>query len=154
MMTQKIGICAFQWKMSFNPDINKQTKEVAFTGKLQKSNHPSLTCNGARVNQFGIEKHLGMLLDSKLDVKDHMKNAFNNVVKQLDSIRKKCPYSEFFCSVFSVFGLNTERYEVSLSIQSEYGKMQTRKTTNKDTFRSNSCVIFKKFSKTSFNNNL
>ena len=32
------------------------------------------------------------------------------------------------------FGLNTERYRVSLRIQSEYGKMRTRKTPNMDTF--------------------
>ena len=35
---------------------------------------------------------------------------------------------------FSAFGLNTERYEVCLRIQSEYGKMRTRITPNTDTF--------------------
>ena len=35
---------------------------------------------------------------------------------------------------FSTFGLNTERYEVSLPIQSECAKMQTRITPNTDTF--------------------
>ena len=38
-------------------------------------------------------------------------------------LRKNCPYSELFWSVFfshfSTFGLNTERYSVSLRIQSE-----------------------------------
>ena len=33
------------------------------------------------------------------------------------------------------FGLNTERYGVSLHIQSEFGKMRTRKTPNTDTFQ-------------------
>ena len=32
------------------------------------------------------------------------------------------------------FGLNTERYGVSLCIQSECGKIQTGKTPNTDTF--------------------
>ena len=32
------------------------------------------------------------------------------------------------------FGLNTERYSVSLRIKSEYGKIRTRKTANTDTF--------------------
>ena len=50
------------------------------------------------------------------------------------SLRKKCSYSEFFWSVFSAFGLNTERYEVSLRIQSKYGKIRSRKTPNTDTF--------------------
>ena len=40
---EKINSWAFQWKMSFNPDINKQVQEVIFSRKLQKPNHPSLT---------------------------------------------------------------------------------------------------------------
>ena len=40
---EKINSWAFQWKMSFNPDINKQAQEVIFSRKLQKPNHPSLT---------------------------------------------------------------------------------------------------------------
>ena len=35
---------------------------------------------------------------------------------------------------FPSFGLNTERYRVSLRIQSKCGKMQTRKTPNRGTF--------------------
>ena len=36
---------------------------------------------------------------------------------------------------FPAFGLNTERYFVSLRIQSECGKIRTRITLNADTFR-------------------
>ena len=51
------------------------------------------------------------------------------------ALRKKCPYSELFWSAhFSAFGLNTERYGVSLHIQSECGKILTEKTPNTDTF--------------------
>ena len=35
---------------------------------------------------------------------------------------------------FPAFGLNTGRYSVSLRIQSECGKIRTRKTPNTDTF--------------------
>ena len=35
---------------------------------------------------------------------------------------------------FPAFGLNTERYGVSVRIQSECGKIRTRKTPNTDTF--------------------
>ena len=35
---------------------------------------------------------------------------------------------------FPLFGLNTERYSVSLRIQYECGKIRTRKTPNTDTF--------------------
>ena len=36
---------------------------------------------------------------------------------------------------FLAFGLNMERYSVSLRIQSECGEIRTRKTPNTDTFR-------------------
>ena len=36
---------------------------------------------------------------------------------------------------FSTFGLNTERYSVSLHIQSKYLKIRTRKAPNTDTFQ-------------------
>ena len=51
------------------------------------------------------------------------------------TLREKCPYSEFSDSYFPAFGLNTKGYEVSLRIQSECRKIQTRKTLNTDTFR-------------------
>ena len=35
---------------------------------------------------------------------------------------------------FPAFGLNTERYSVSIRIQSEFGKIRTRITLNTDTF--------------------
>ena len=45
-------------------------------------------------------------------------------------MRKKCPYSELFWSAFSRIWneYGTERYEVSLRIQSERRKIQTRIT--------------------------
>ena len=40
----------------------------------------------------------------------------------------------FFGPHFPTFGLNTERYFVSLRIQSKCGKIRTRKSPNTDTF--------------------
>ena len=48
--------------------------------------------------------------------------------------REKCPSSEFFWYVFSGFRLNREVYSVNLHINSECGKIRTRKTPNTDTF--------------------
>ena len=46
------------------------------------------------------------------------------------TLRKKCPYSELFCTAFFPrfpgFELNTERYFVCLRIQSECGKMREK----------------------------
>ena len=54
---EKISSWAFQWKMSFNLDINKQAQKINFSRKLQKSNHPSQTFNGTCVTQSEIQKH-------------------------------------------------------------------------------------------------
>ena len=50
--------------------------------------------------------------------------------------------SEVSAFVFSVFGLNIERCGVSLRIQSEYGKIRTRKTSNTDIFHPVSDISF------------
>ena len=36
----KINNCAYRWKMSFNPDPNKQSQEIIFSRKIKKTNHP------------------------------------------------------------------------------------------------------------------
>ena len=53
------------------------------------------------------------------------------IIRKRISLRKKYPYSELFRSVFS--RIWTE-YGVSLRIQSECGKIRTRKTPNADNF--------------------
>ena len=62
--------------------------------------------------------------------------AFEKETKTIEALRKKCPNSEFILvRNFPAFGLNTERYRVSLHIQPECGKMRTMITPNTDTFR-------------------
>ena len=36
----RVRECAFQWKISFNPEPSKQSQEVIFMGKLQKKDYP------------------------------------------------------------------------------------------------------------------
>ena len=57
-------------------------------------------------------------------------------MKVSNILREKCSYSEIYGPYFPVFGLNKERYSVSLRIQPECGKIRTRKAPNKDTLRS------------------
>ena len=45
-----IRIWTFQWKMSFNPDLSKQTEKVIFSRKIKKPNHPELIINNITVN--------------------------------------------------------------------------------------------------------
>ena len=48
------------------------------------------------------------------------------------ALREMYPYLEFFWCVFS--RIRTEHFPVSLRVQSECGKIRTRKTRNTDTF--------------------
>ena len=77
---EKISNRAFQWKVSFNPGINKQA-QVSSSRRLQKLNHSSLTFKGTSVTQSEIQKHLRMFLDSKIDFKEHIQYVFNKVYK-------------------------------------------------------------------------
>ena len=62
---------------------------------------------------------------------NHSRDWFKNLSLTL---RKACPYSELFWSVFSCIWIDTEIYSLSLRIQSECGKIRTRATPNTDIF--------------------
>ena len=80
----KISTWAFQWKMNFNPDPTKQAQEVIFSRKLQNTNHPSLNCS----HNTESHKHHGMVLDSRLDFKEHMEIIFKKNSKTIGLLRK------------------------------------------------------------------
>ena len=64
---------ASQWKMEFNPDISKQAIEVIFSHKYKKPDHPPLTFNGIPVKRENCTKHLGVILDNRLNFRKHIK---------------------------------------------------------------------------------
>ena len=84
----KINNWAFQWKMSFNPDPSKQAQEVLFSRKIQKTCHPSIYFNNKSVKQVTSQKHLGLILDSKLNFQEHLQNILNKVNKTIGLLRK------------------------------------------------------------------
>ena len=53
--------------MQFNPDPNKQTNEVIFSRKSKVHSYPPLTFNNNDDKKYPCQKHLGIILDSKLD---------------------------------------------------------------------------------------
>ena len=55
--------------MSFNPDLTKMVQEVFFSRKKSKVIHPSLIFNEKDVNRSESQKHLSLVLDSKLNSK-------------------------------------------------------------------------------------
>ena len=84
----KISKWAFQWKRSFNPDPSKQALEVIFFRKIQKTCHTSIYFNNKSVKQVPSQKHLGMILDTKLNFQEDLTNILNKVNKTIGLLRK------------------------------------------------------------------
>ena len=74
--------------MSFNPDPSKQTQNVIFSTKLQMSTHPKLSFNNNTVTESVTQKHLGMLLNTKLDFQEHLKSLLKKVNKTIGLLLK------------------------------------------------------------------
>ena len=84
----KISTWAFQWKMNFNPDPTKQAQEVIFSRKLQNTNHLCLIFNHNTVSLSESQKHLGIVLDSRLDFKEHLEKILKKVSKTIGLLRE------------------------------------------------------------------
>ena len=59
----KVQDWALQWKVSFNPDISKQTQGVIFKRKLLKTLCLLLMFHSNQVNKTFSQKHLDIILD-------------------------------------------------------------------------------------------
>ena len=68
---------AFQWKMQFNSDRNKQAQELYFSKKAGNQKLLDLTFNKSNVASSSSVKHLGMLLDSRLNFNEHVQSKTN-----------------------------------------------------------------------------
>ena len=63
----------FQWKISFNPDPSKQAQKIIFSKKTKKIFYTSLRFNNTIYSQTSYQKHLGIFLDSRLTLEEHLK---------------------------------------------------------------------------------
>ena len=79
-------------------------------------------------------------------VKLTLKNCFRNTSHCVKNVR----IWSYSGPHFPAFGLNTERYSVSLRIQSECGKIRTRITPNTDTFYALSRILILRNKRTRF----
>ena len=78
---------AYQWKMKFNPDITKQAIEVIFSQKRNKPDHPSIKFNGIPVKRESETQHLGVVLDDKLNFRNHILNKIKVATKGLGLLK-------------------------------------------------------------------
>ena len=70
---------AHAWRMSFNPDPQKQAVELTFSRKKIEIDHPVIHFNDIPVKKVDEHKHLGITLDSKLSFfSSHKISYFKN----------------------------------------------------------------------------
>ena len=84
---QKVSEWAYKWKISFNPDLDKQAQEVVFSRKLTKSSHPKKFFNNAPVVCASWQKHIGTFLDECLNFSYHIKEKISKAMKGIGIIR-------------------------------------------------------------------
>ena len=84
-----ISAWARLWKMKFNPDISKQAIEVVFSCKYGKTRgiHPPLFFNEIPVARKESTKHLGIILDQKLNFREHIMEAIEKAKKGLSLMK-------------------------------------------------------------------
>ena len=61
--------------MLINPGTNRSVQEVLFSRKKKTQNHPNISLNNIQVERVSHQKHLGIILDEKLNVKEHIDNT-------------------------------------------------------------------------------
>ena len=83
---RRISSWADQWKMSFNPDPSKQAVGLHFTRKINVTNIPTASFNGANVSEQDCHKHLGLILDKKLNFDHHLKEKIAKANKGIGMI--------------------------------------------------------------------
>ena len=67
--------------MLLNPEPNKQSMEICFSKNRDNGNYPSLIFNDTKVELATSQKHLGLILDSRLDFNEHIDNTINKYNK-------------------------------------------------------------------------
>ena len=69
---RNITAWAHQWKKLFNPDMTKQAVEVVFSKKVEPTKFDQLNFNGIPSKQEDETKHIGLMLDRKLNYESHL----------------------------------------------------------------------------------
>ena len=76
--------------MQFNPDPNKQANEVIFSRKTSSNNlsHPPIKFNKIDISECPHQKHLGIVLDSKLNFNAHVDEKIKKCNRIIGLVRR------------------------------------------------------------------
>ena len=101
----KLNNWTYQWKMSFNPDPNKQAQEVIFSRKTKKINHPLLTFSKSFVSQSAFQKHFGVILDASVSFEEDLisdQSKTNKTIGLLHKLENTLP-RQVFLTIYKAF---------------------------------------------------
>ena len=74
--------------MLFNPDPTKPAQEVLFSRKKKNLYHLTSSLNNIQVERASSQEHLGLILDEKLNFKQHIESAIVKINKGVAVIKK------------------------------------------------------------------
>ena len=74
--------------MSFNPDPSKQAKEITFYKKRSETQLPVIIFNNSIISPSDSHKHIGMILDRKLNFKCHLNEKISKANKGIGTIKR------------------------------------------------------------------
>ena len=97
-----ISECSFNWKMFINLDTNKPAQEVLFSKKKETQNDPNISLINIQVERVSHQKHLGIILDEKLNFKEHINSTTLKVNRGL-AVLKKLRYSLPWKSLITIY---------------------------------------------------
>ena len=78
--------------MLFDPDPSKPAQEVLFSRKKKTQIYPTISFNNIQVESASHHKHRGILLDEKLNFKQHIDTTILNINKSI-SVTKNLRHS-------------------------------------------------------------
>ena len=124
---------AYQWKMQFKPDPKKQANEVIFSWKSNRCTYPPVTFNNNIIATCHHQKHLGVVLDSKLDFSIDIEqkiSKYNKIIGLITRLSVCLPRKalltiyKFFVRLHLDFGDILYDKPGNLNLQSKIDKVQ------------------------------
>ena len=85
---ESISNWAYQWKLQFNIDPKKQVNKVIFSCKWNTCMYPPVTFNNNGITKCPHWKHLGVVLDPKLEVDIHIEQKTKKCNKIIGLLRR------------------------------------------------------------------
>ena len=76
--------------MFFNSGPRKPAQKVISSRKKQFQSHPTIGLNNIQVERASYQKHFRIILDEKLNFKQHVDNAISKTNKGISVIKKLC----------------------------------------------------------------